>query len=85
MSEDPTAQVGAIDPVVTKPDEKELLRSNDGRVDWIERGQGTLVMRKIAVGEKQTYTSFNELGIAYDSPTELMLFELLEDCHGRRW
>lgn len=74
-----------LTPVVTKPDEKELLRANDGRVDWIERGQGTLVMRKIAVGEKQTYTSFNELGIAYDSPTELMLFELLEDCHGRRW
>jgi hypothetical protein len=22
--------------------------------------------------------------IAYDSPTELMLFELLEDCQGRR-
>lgn len=74
-----------LTPVVTKPEEKTLLRSENGKVDWIESGQGTLVMRKVTVGEKQTYTGFNELGIAYDSPTELMLFELLEDCHGRRW
>lgn len=73
-----------LTPVVTKPEEKELLRVREGRVDWFDRGQGTLVMRTTAIGELRTCKSFMDTGIAYDSPTELMLFELLEDCRGRR-
>ena len=73
-----------LTPVVTKPEEKELLRSQEGSVNWVDRGQGTLVIRKTALGEDQACTTFMDTRIAYDSPTELMLFELLEDCHGRR-
>jgi hypothetical protein len=73
-----------LTPVVTKPAEKELLKSENGRIIWADWGQGTLVMKKSTTLEKQTCTTFMDMGIAYDSPTELMLFELLEDCHGRR-
>ncbi|KAH6620226.1 hypothetical protein C7974DRAFT_228151 [Boeremia exigua] len=73
-----------LTPVVTKPEEKELLASRGDKVEWMDRGQGTLVMRKTTVGEKRTCASFMDTGIAYHSPTELMLFELLEDCYGRR-
>ena len=73
-----------LTPVVTKPEEKELLKGKDGPVEWLDWSQGTLVMRKIVVGGQQTSTSFMDSCLAYDSPTELMLFELLEDCYGRR-
>ncbi|KAJ4345170.1 hypothetical protein N0V95_005847 [Ascochyta clinopodiicola] len=69
---------------VVKHEEKELLKVEHGRVAWVDRGQGTLVMKKIAVSEKTTSASFMDTGIAYDSPTEFMLLELLEDCYGRR-
>ncbi|KAJ4990419.1 hypothetical protein SVAN01_04081 [Stagonosporopsis vannaccii] len=75
-----------LTPVVTKPEEKELLQLNskEGGVEWADRGQGTLVMRTTVASKTQTCASFMDTGIAYDSPTELMLFELLEDCRGRR-
>jgi hypothetical protein len=73
-----------LTPVVTKPEEKELLRSEHGCVQWMDRGQGTLVMKKSAVLEQRTCANFMDTGIAYDSPTEFMLMELLEDCYGRR-
>ncbi|UPX13755.1 uncharacterized protein EKO05_0004254 [Ascochyta rabiei] len=69
---------------VVKHEEKVLLKFEHGRVAWVDRGQGTLVMKKIAVSEKTTSASFMDTGIAYDSPTEFMLLELLEDCYGRR-
>ncbi|KAF9698741.1 hypothetical protein EKO04_003014 [Ascochyta lentis] len=69
---------------VVKYEEKELLKFEHGRVAWIDRGQGTLLMKKIAISEKTTCASFMDTGIAYDSPTEFMLLELLEDCYGRR-
>lgn len=73
-----------LTPIVTKLAEKELLKCEDGAVDWIGWGQGTLVMSKTVMLGKQTCTTWMDTGYAYDSPTELMLFELLEDCHGRR-
>lgn len=69
---------------VVKHEEKELLKSENGRVIWIDKGQGTLVMKKVVVAENSTCASFMDTGIAYDSPTEFMLLELLEDCYGRR-
>lgn len=73
-----------LTPVVTKPEEKELLKGKERNAEWLDWNQGTLIMRKVAVGAEQTSTSFMDSHVAYDSPTELMLFELLEDCHGRR-
>lgn len=73
-----------LTPVATEPERKEMLKSEHGRVSWVDRGQGTLVMKKTdALGQK-TCVTFMDTGIAYDSPTEYMLLELLEDCHGRR-
>lgn len=73
-----------LTPVVTKVAEKELLTCTNGTIDWVSCGQGTLVMSKTEESGRQTCTTWMDTGIAYDSPTELMLFELLEDCHGRR-
>ncbi|KAF1934293.1 uncharacterized protein M421DRAFT_117842 [Didymella exigua CBS 183.55] len=73
-----------LTPVVTKAAEKEVLKCSRGTVDWVGWGQGTLVMSKTEELGKQTCTTWMDTGYAYDSPTELMLFELLEDCHGRR-
>ncbi|KAJ4413240.1 hypothetical protein N0V91_000214 [Didymella pomorum] len=73
-----------LTPVVTKVAEKELLNCANRSVDWIGWGQGTLVMSKTEESGTRTCTTWMDMGIAYDSPTELMLFELLEDCQGRR-
>ncbi|KAJ4340097.1 hypothetical protein N0V87_002717 [Didymella glomerata] len=73
-----------LTPVVMKVAEKELLNCANGTVDWVGWGPGTLVMSKTEELGKQTCTTWMDTDIAYDSPTELMLFELLEDCQGRR-
>lgn len=73
-----------LTPVATRQGEKELLKSEHGSVNWMEKGQGTLVMKKTAASEEKTCATFMDTGIAYDSPTEFMLLELLEDCYGRR-
>lgn len=69
---------------VVKVEEKELLKYEHGGAVWMKKGQGTLVMKKIATPQITTCASFMDTGIAYDSPTEFMLLELLEDCYGRR-
>ncbi|KAF3040346.1 hypothetical protein E8E12_009098 [Didymella heteroderae] len=73
-----------LTPVVTKSAEKELLKCSGRTVDWVGLGQGTLVTSKTEEMGEQICTTWMDTGIAYDSPTELMLFELLEDCQGRR-
>lgn len=73
-----------LTPVVTKVAEKELLRCENGTVAWVGWGHGTLIVSKTEESGRQTCTTWMDTGIAYDSPTELMLFELLEDCQGRR-
>ncbi len=69
---------------LVKPVEKELLVFENGHVKWVDRGQGTLVMKTAAHGAQTSFATFMDTGIAYDSPTEFMLMELLEDCYGRR-
>lgn len=71
---------------VVKHEEKELLtfEKDKGRLEWVDRGQGTLVMIDTAALGQRRSATFMDTGVAYDSPTELMLFELLEDCCGRR-
>lgn len=69
---------------VVKHEEKEILKSEDGHLTWMDKGQATLVMKKVSVAGHTKCASFMDTGIAYDSPTEFMLLELLEDCHGRR-
>lgn len=73
-----------LTPVVARFTEKELLSCAHGAVDWVRWGPGTLVVSKTEDLGRQTCTTWMDTGIAYDSPTELMLFELLEDCQGRR-
>lgn len=73
-----------LTPVITKVAEKEVLTCTRGTVDWVGWGQGTLVMSKTETSGRQICTTWMDTGYAYDSPTELVLFELLEDCHGRR-